>query len=115
LTAFFVLGLIFGVSYDFTNFFNIVFSSKFLFDFLMMIIWGLIFFSFLIGYNNGEIRWIFFADCCIGYILYTVTFRKIISKPSVKLATKINKKVNLSFKKLKISKKSFKKLLHFGK
>jgi hypothetical protein len=101
--------------YDVTTFFNIAFSSRFVLDFFMMIIWALLFFTTLIGYNNGEIRGVFFLICCIGYLLYSVTVRNIISKPFCLLATKVNKLVNLFFKKLKISKKTFKKLLHFGK
>jgi hypothetical protein len=81
----------------------------------MMIIWGLMFFTCLIAFNNGEIRGIYFVDCCIGFVLYNFTVHKPFYKYFYKIARRNNKFVKNHFKKLRFNEKSFKNLLHFGK
>ncbi len=107
--------MIFGVSFDLTAFLENVFDSKitrFIFDLLMLISWGLLFFCFLLIFNNGMIRSLFFAFAGVGFLLYILTIHRILSFVGNKISAKINLLLNKLTNKLKISKKSFKKLLH---
>lgn len=113
--AFALLGFVFGVLFDLTEFLNALFGIKFVLDFLMMCVFGVAFFVFLLAYNNGEIRWYYFAVNFAAFLLYYYTLHNLFGKRLCALAKKINNSVKNSAKKLKIGKKSFKKLLHLHK
>ena len=80
----------------------------------MMCVFGVAFFVFLLAYNNGEIRWYYFAVNIAAFLTYYYTLHKFFGNRLCALAKNINNSVKNSAKKLKIGKKSFKKLLHFS-
>lgn len=92
-----------------------IFRVHFVFDLLLMTAFGFLFYITLIAYNSGELRGIFFAAVFIGCFLYSLVLHKLVDKVFHSFGGKLNKAVKNLSKKLKISKKSLKKLLHFGK
>lgn len=79
----------------------------------MMLLWAVLYFCVMLGYNNGEYRFYHSAVTVFAMILYYVSLHKINERVFHYIGGKVNMTVIKFAKKLKISKKSFKKLLHF--
>lgn len=109
LAVFLLLGVSFGVLYDVFRFLRLIFSSKyaaFILDFLFFIVISMIFFIFLLGYNNGQVRVYYFTLSLIGYLLYIFTIFRLTLRPERAIAMFFRKILRkcLGF---------FKKVLHF--
>ncbi len=106
LTVFFLLGIFFGFIYDFFRFFRLLFSNKrtdFILDFLFFFLISPIFFIFLLSYNNGQVRGLYFTATFLGYMLYIITvFRLtgIIVKPVLSYFRRFMKKRLKNLKKV---------------
>lgn len=70
-----------------------------------MCVFGVVFFVFLLAYNNGEIRWYYFAVNLAAFLTYYYTLHKFFGNRLCALAKNINNSVKNSAKKLKIGKK----------
>lgn len=107
--AFFFLGVLFAAVYDFFRFLRLVFSSKhfaFAIDFIFFIIISNVFFIFLLGYNNGEVRVYYFTASFLGFLLYIFTI--------FRLTLKIERKEAAFLRNiLKKCSKTLKKVLQF--
>lgn len=102
-------GILLGVLYDVFRFFRLTFNSNFLLDFLFWIVTAFAVFSFLLIFNNGEIRGIYFVLIFAGFVFYILTLGYVTKNIEMKFA----KKVKIQLKKMKNKLKSFKKVLHF--
>lgn len=103
------LGIALGVFYDVLRLFIRIFNSRFFLDFIFWVISAFVFFSYLLVFNNGEIRAVFVVSVSCGFIFYILTAGSI----TAKFEDKIAKKVKIWLKKLKNRLKSFKKVLHY--
>lgn len=109
LVVFLLLGVFFGALYDLFRFLRLVFSSKysvFIIDFLYFVVISIVFFIFLLGYNNGQVRAYYFTLSLAGYLAYIFTAFRITLSPERRIALFIRKI-------LKKCSKYFKKVLHF--
>ena len=77
----------------------------FVFDFLLLIIYALSFFSLLIGYNSGQIRVLLLLFTLAGFLLYILSIHKIFVHAFDKLLRLVRRGVKKLAKILKISKK----------
>ncbi len=74
--TFVLLGFSFGILYDVFRFFRFVFKSvkiQFLIDFLYFVVISLVFFIFLLAYNNGQVRAYYFTLSFAGFLFYMLT------------------------------------------
>lgn len=113
-----MLGLIFGATFDFFSMFLAMFSNKIVkavFDFLMMLLWAVLYFCVMLGYNDGEYRYYHSVVTLLAFILYMITVHKVMGRVFHGIGGKINTSVKRISKKLKLSKKSLKNLLHFSR
>ena len=84
-------------------------------DFLFVLLSGLLFECALIAYASGEMRAFYVSAVIVSFLLYRCSLHKVVF-PVIKTLLKPLAKFNRFLsKKLKKSKKSFKKVLHFGK
>ncbi|MCD7796544.1 MAG: spore cortex biosynthesis protein YabQ [Clostridiales bacterium] len=90
-----ILGVMFGIFYDFLRILRLVFNSDFIFDLLFWVICSLATFSYLIVYDSGNIRAYYFVFMLVGFLLYIWTFGSI----SIKAERYIAKKVKIRLKK----------------
>lgn len=95
-----LLGMTLGIVFDIFRFFRLLFNDKFFFDFLFWILSAIAVFCYLLIFNSGEIRVIYFLLFFIGFIIIVFTLGYV-TKP-------IQQKIS---KKIKIRLKSFKKVL----
>lgn len=95
-----LLGMMLGILFDLFRFFRLLFNDKFLFDFLFWILSAIAVFCYLLIFNNGDIRSIYFFFVFLGFIMVVFTLGYV-SKP-------VQQKLS---KKIKIRLKSFKKVL----
>lgn len=102
-------GVSLGAVYDVFRFFRLTFNSSFFLDFLFWVFTAFAVFSFLLIFNNGEIRGIFFILIFAGFLFYIFTLGYATKIIEVKFA----KLVKIRLKKVKNRLKSFKKVLHF--
>ncbi|MGN1329258.1 MAG: spore cortex biosynthesis protein YabQ [Eubacterium sp.] len=102
-------GIVLGVVYDIFRFFRLTFNSNFFLDFLFWILTAFATFSFLLVFNNGEIRAIYFLLFFVGFVFYIFTLGYVTKGVEEKFA----KLVKIWLKKVKNKLKSFKKVLHF--
>ncbi len=73
---FLICGFLMGIVYDFFRFLRLVFKNKaavFLLDFFFFVLYSLLFFILLLGYNNGIVRAIYFTAYFIGFLVYIFT------------------------------------------
>ena len=84
-------------------------------DLLMMLAFALMFETWLIAYTKGAIRGYYVLLCALSYFLYMLSIHKIVNPVFMLLTEPLTKFYNYLSKKLKKSKKSFKKVLHFNK
>ncbi len=104
--AFFV-GIGLGFLYDLMRFFRLSFGGALFFDLLFWLITSFVSFSYLLIFNDGEIKGIFLAFIFVGFIAYIVTFAGL----SLPIEKRIAKKVKIRLKKVKKSLENFKKVL----
>lgn len=102
-------GVLLGAVYDVFRFFRLIFNSNFILDFLFWILTAFAVFSFLLIFNNGEIRGIYLLLIFAGFVFYILTLGYVTKSIEVKFA----KMVKIRLKKVKNKLKSFKKVLHF--
>lgn len=93
----FFLGLGFAVFYDLLRLFRLLFGTALVFDLIFWIVCAIVSFSYLLIFNNGEIRWMYFAALLAGFFLYFLLFGKI----TLLLEKRIAKKVKIRLKKFK--------------
>lgn len=93
----FFLGLGFAVFYDLLRLFRLLFATAFVFDLIFWIVCAIFSFSYLLIFNNGEIRWMYFAALLAGFFVYFLLFGKI----TFPLEKRIAKKVKIRLKKFK--------------
>lgn len=109
--AFFIMGLLFGILYDFMRFFRMLFPGKaavFFIDFLFFVIVSNVFFILLLGYNNGQMRMLYFLMTAFGFLVYIFTI--------FKLTEGFQKFISSHLRRfIKNRLKSFKKVLQFVK
>lgn len=97
--AFFV-GIGFGIYYDILRLFRLTVGLDLFFDLLFWVSCSFVTFSYLLIFNNGEIRWIYLVTILVGFLVYILSFGK--------LFLPIQK---TNCKKVKIRLKKFKKVL----
>ena len=106
LPVFLIMGIFFGALYDFFRFFRLLFSNKradFFFDFLFFFIISPVIFIFLLSYNNGQVRVLYFTAILLGFILYILTVFRLtgyIAKPVTSFFRRFMKKRLNNFKKV---------------
>lgn len=121
---FLLLGFLFGFIADLNT---LVVNSlknkvlKFIADFLMMCIFGVLYFTLLLALNDGIFRGVFFISAFVGFIIYMTTFFKLFKKPRDKISYNL-KRLFLALKrqiskcaKISIKPNYFKKVLHSHK
>ncbi len=111
---FLICGFIMGIVYDFFRFLRFVFKNKaavFLLDFLFFVIYALVFFILLLGYNNGSVRAIYFTAYFFGLLLYVFTVfrltRRLQGAAAVFIRKIIKKFVNCIKKLLQLVKRLY--------
>lgn len=107
--VFVLLGFSFGILYDVFRFLRFVLASvktQFFIDFLYFVVISVIYFIFLLAYNNGEVRVYYFTLSLVGFLLYTATLFRITEHGEKFVAIHLR---NLARKVAK----SFKKVLQF--
>lgn len=94
-----LLGLMLGVLFDFFRFFRLLFNDKFFFDFLFWMISAIAAFCYLLIFNSGDVRSIYFLFMLIGFLLVTFTLGYVTKPIQTRLAKKIKNRLK-SFKKV---------------
>ena len=97
--AFFV-GIGFGIYYDILRLFRLTVGLDLFFDLLFWVSCSFVTFSYLLIFNNGEIRWIYLVTILVGFLVYILSFGKLFLPVQKTIA-----------KKVKIRLKKFKKVL----
>lgn len=103
---FLVCGFLMGIIYDFFRFLRFVFRNKaavFLLDFFFFVLYSLLFFILLLGYNNGTVRAIYFTAYFLGLVVYILTVFRLTARFQSTIAgfiRKILKKIARFIKKL---------------
>lgn len=73
---FLLSGFLMGIIYDFFRFLRFLFPNKlavFIFDFSFFVVYALLFFILLLGYNNGSVRALYFTAYFAGLLAYVFT------------------------------------------
>lgn len=94
--AFFV-GIGFGIYYDILRLFRLTVGLDLFFDLLFWVSCSFVTFSYLLIFNNGEIRWIYLVTILVGFLVYTLSFGKLF----LPIQRTIAKKVKIRLKKFK--------------
>lgn len=96
------LGALLGLLYDFFRLVRLCINFSFFIDFLFWLISAFAVFSYLLIFNNGSIRLLYFMLIFAGAVLYLTTLGRV----TVRAEYAISKKVKMRLKK-------FKKVLQF--
>lgn len=88
---------------------------RIIFDFFMLVIWGIVYFCITLAFRNAEYKFIDTFVTILGILTYLLTVYKLLNPLFNNIGRKLNKRVKILSKKLKFDEKSFKKLLHFNK
>lgn len=94
--AFFV-GIGFGIYYDILRLFRLTVGLDLFFDLLFWVSCSFVTFSYLLIFNNGEIRWIYLVTILVGFLVYILSFGKLF----LPIQKTIAKKVKIGLKKFK--------------
>lgn len=94
--AFFV-GIGFGIFYDILRLFRLTVGLDLFFDLLFWVSCSFVTFSYLLIFNNGEIRWIYLVTILVGFLVYILSFGKLF----LPVQKTIAKKVEIRLKKFK--------------
>lgn len=94
--AFFV-GIGFGIYYDILRLFRLTVGLDLFFDLLFWVSCSFVTFSYLLIFNNGEIRWIYLVTILVGFLVYILSFGKLF----LPIQKTIAKKVKIRLKKIK--------------
>ena len=94
--AFFV-GIGFGIYYDILRLFRLTVGLDLFFDLLFWVSCSFVTFSYLLIFNNGEIRWIYLVTILVGFLVYILSF----GKRFLPIQKTIAKKVKIRLKKFK--------------
>lgn len=94
--AFFV-GIGFGIYYDILRLFRLTVGLDLFFDLLFWVSCSFVTFSYLLIFNNGEIRWIYLVTILVGFLVYILSFGKLF----LPIQKTIAKKVEIRLKKFK--------------
>lgn len=103
----FLLGVLLGAVYDFFRLLRYVSGLHFILDILFWLISAFSVFSYLLIFDNGSIRGIYFFVIFFGLVLYMMSFGYIFKNAELK----VSKKIKIRLKKVKKKLKSFKKVL----
>lgn len=95
-----LLGASLGVIFDIFRFFRLLFNDKFFFDFFFWIISAIAAFCYLLIFNNGSVRGVYFLAALLGFLPVVFTLGYVTKPIQLKLCEMI-----------KIRLKSFKKVL----
>ena len=94
--AFFV-GVAFGIFYDLLRLFRLSFGGALFFDLAFWVVCAFVSFSYLLIFNNGEVRWTYLTAIFLGFLLYIIFFGKLF----LPIEKRIAKKVKFRLKKFK--------------
>ena len=94
--AFFV-GIGFGIYYDILRLFRLTAGLDLFFHLLFWVSCSFVTFSYLLIFNNGEIRWIYLVTILVGFLAYILSFGKLF----LPIQKTIAKKVKIRLKKFK--------------
>ena len=94
--AFFV-GIGFGIYYDILRLFRLTVGLGLFFDLLFWVSCSFVTFSYLLIFNNGEIRWIYLVTILVVFLVYILSFGKLF----LPIQKTIAKKVKIRLKKFK--------------
>lgn len=94
-----ILGAALGVIFDFFRLLRFVFNDKFFFDLLFWIISAIAVFCYLLVFNDGNIRAIYFLFILSGFLLVLFSLGSVTKPIQLKIAEKIKKQLK-SFKKV---------------
>lgn len=110
--------MVFGATLSLNDFICALINNKFFrifIDFLMLVIWGIVYFCITLAFRNSEYRFLDTFVTISGLLTYIFTIYKLLNPLFNNIGGKLNKRVKILSKKLKFDEKSFKKLLHFNK
>ncbi|MBQ7740902.1 MAG: hypothetical protein IJT65_06700 [Eubacterium sp.] len=113
-----MLGIVFGIIYDFFEGMTELYKSnclRFILDVLMTLFCGFLFECVLIAFSGGTIRGINLTLCFFSFLSYFLIIHPKTGKVFHFVFRPVGKMLNFLSKKLKKSKKSCKKVLHFNK
>lgn len=102
-----LLGVCFGVFYDFLRLLRLSFGGALFFDLLFWIVSSFAAFSYLLIFNNGAIKGIYLVFTVLGFIAYIISLGKLNLSAEKRMA----KKVKIRLRKVKKSLENFKKVL----
>lgn len=94
-----IVGMALAVLYDVFRFFRFIFNDKFFFDFIFWIISAIVTFCYLLIFNNGEVRMVYFVLFFVGFVLVTLTLGYATKPLQKKIAKKVKNQLK-SFKKV---------------
>ena len=86
--AFFV-GIGFGIYYDILRLFRLTVGLDLFFDLLFWVSCSFVTFSYLLIFNNGEIRWIYLVTILVGFLAYILSFGKLFLPIQKTIAKKV--------------------------
>ena len=93
----FCVGIGFGIYYDILRLFRLTVGLDLFFDLLFWVSCSFVTFSYLLIFNNGEIRWIYLVTILVGFLVYILSFGKLF----LPIQKTIAKKVKIRLKKFK--------------
>ncbi len=99
------VGTALGILYDVLRFVRLLFNSRFFIDFLFWILAGLVIFSYLLVFNNGEVRSQYLFAVAFGFGAYVLTMGRLTLIPQKALAKKYRKYLRRVKNRLKKCKK----------
>ena len=94
--AFFV-GIGFGIYYDILRLFRLTVGLDLFFDLLFWVSCSFVTFSYLLIFNNGEIRWIYLVTILVGFLVYILSFGKLFLPIQKTIAKKFKKVLQLPY------------------
>ena len=94
--AFFV-GIGFGIYYDILRLFRLTVGLDLFFDLLFWVSCSFVTFSYLLIFNNGEIRWIYLVTILVGFLVYILSFGKLFLPIQKTIAKKVKKVLQLPY------------------
>lgn len=100
-------GIMLGVFYDILRFFRLVFKRHLLLDLFFWCVSAFVVFCYLLIFNGGAVRSVYFIAVFTGFCFYIFT----LGYATKGIEEKTAKKVNFQLKKMKNRLKCFKKVL----
>ena len=118
LFVFAFLGVAAGIIFDFITALEKALGVKwlaFIVDFLAAVLFCVVYGCVMIAYSNGRFKGLYFLCGFISFVIYLLTFHKILSPVFCAVFAPIRKILKKISKNLKKDEKILKKVLHLGK